>query len=305
LRTTGAINRLIDRDFGDSAFVLFRQNDPSLSKYLKGPTYKAVAARAAKAKEEWDKNCRQVLALSARLKDLLDHDRVEAAYGDFDAKRDFLEHYLDKVSFGRLATAVEAPYEFFLQKRKQARSTVAVLRRMIGHNQGTEARAEFESWDRDLGHYLPPEEYKDIKTRIAQAYSKSLSGRRDAKAAADKIRRLLNAGKTTEAYRIYQDARSDLEMYSSRFEFDRLQTEVIGAYDEQEEKRKQVKDYAKKLRQLVSKSKLWEAYNGFKSNRRTLAEWLDAEDFDDLETTVVGTYEKAKAKVKSKTTAKQ
>jgi outer membrane biosynthesis protein TonB len=299
LRTTGTINRLIDRDLGDSAFVLFKQNDASLSKYLKAKTYKAVAARVAKAKEEWEKNCRQVTALSDRLKELLDRDRVEAAYGEFNDKRDFLEHYLDKVSFGRLETAVRAPYEFFLQKRKQARTTVSVLRRMIGQNRGTEARAEFESWDRDLGQYLPQEEYTDIKTRIAQAYSKSVLGRRDAKATSDKIRRLLNGGRTTEAYRIYQDARSDLEMYSSRFEFDRLQTEVISAYDEQEDKRKQVKDYAKKLRQLVSKNKQWDAYKGFTANRRNLSEWLDAGDFDDLEHTVVGAYEKARTKTRS------
>jgi hypothetical protein len=299
LRTTGAINRLIDHNLGDSAFVLFKQNDASLSKYLKGQTYKAVAVRAANAKEDWEKNCRQVKALLTGLRELLDRDRVEAAYGEFDDKRDFLEHYLDKVSFARLETAVRAPYEFFQQKRKQARSTVSVLRRMIGQNRGTEARAEFESWDRDLGQYLPAEEYTDIKTRIAQAYSKSVSGRRDARAVSDKIRRLLNQGMATEAYKIFQDARSNVELYSSKFEFDRLQTEVLSAYDEQEDKRKQVKEYAKKLRQFVSKNKLWDAYQGFEANRRTLREWLDAEDFSDLENTVVGTYEKAKVKVKT------
>ena len=299
LRLAGTIDRLIDRDFGDSAYVLFRQNDASLSKFLKAQTYKAVAARAAKAKEGWDKNCRQAMVVTVRLKDLLDRDRPESAYNDFDDKRDFLEHYLDKVSFSRLETAVRAPYEFFLQKRKQARTTVSVLRRMIGRNQGTEASAEFISWDRDLGHYLPAEEYTDIKARIAQAYSKSVSGRRDAKATSDKIRRLLNGDRTTEAYRIFQDARSDLELYSSKFEFDRLQTEVISAYDEQEDKRKQVKDYAKKLRQLVSKNKLWDAYKGFTSNRKALSEWMDAEDFNDLESTVVGTYEKAHAKART------
>ena len=300
LRTTGTINRLINRNLGDSAFVLFKQNDAVLSKYLKAPTYKAVAARTAKAKEDWDKNCRQAQSLSAHLKDLLDRDKPESAYNNFDDKRDFLEHYLDRVSFGRLETAVRAPYEFFLEKRKQARTTVSVLKRMIGRNQGTEAKAEFESWERDLVHYLPAEEYSDIKARIAQAYSKSVLGRRDAKTTSDKILRLLNGGRTTEAYRMFQDARSDLELYSSKFEFDRLQTEVIIAYDEQEDKRKQVKDYAKKLRQLVSKNKLWDAYKGFTTNRRNLSEWMDAGDFNDLENTVVGTYEKAQKKVKSR-----
>jgi hypothetical protein len=299
LRTAGSIDRLIDRKDGDSAFAVFRQNDAVLAKYLKAATYKAVAARAAKAKDDWEKNDRQAMAVLTRIKDLLDRDKVEAAYDDFDDKRDFLEHYLDRVSFGRLETAVRAPYEFFLQKRKQARTTVSVLRRMIGRNQGTEARAEFESWDRDLGNYLPAEEYTDIKARIAQAYSKSVLGRRDAKATSDKIRRLLNGDRTTDAYRIFQDSRSDLELYSSKFDFDRLQTEVISAYDEQEDKRKQAKDYAKKLRQLVSKNKLLDAYKGFATNRRTLSEWLDAEEFNDLDTTVVGTYEKAKVKVRT------
>jgi predicted transcriptional regulator len=115
LRTTGTINRLIDRNLGDSAFALFRQNDAFLSQYLKGPTYKAVAVRAAHAKEDWEKNCRQAQALSARLKDLLERDRAEAVYGEFDDKRDYLDHYLDKVSFARLETSVRVPYEFFLQ----------------------------------------------------------------------------------------------------------------------------------------------------------------------------------------------
>ena len=305
LKTTGAINRLIDRNLGDSAFVLFKQNDASLSKYLKSQTYKAVVVQVSRAKEDWDKNCRQVKALVTRIKDLLDRDRVEEAFNDFDDKRDFLEHYCDKVSFARLETAVRAPYEFFMQKRKQAKTTVSVLRQMIGQNRGTEARAEFESWEMDLGHYLPAEEYTDIKARIAQAYSKSVSGRSDAKAISDKIRRLLNQGKATEAYRTYQDARSTLELYSSRFEYDRLQTEVISAYDDQEDKRKQVKDYAKKLRQLVSKNKVWDAYKDFTANRRTLSEWLDAGDFNDLEATVVGSYEKAKAKTKAKTVSQR
>ena len=38
---------------------------------------------------------------------------------------------------------------------------------------------------------------------------------------------------------------------------------------------------------------------GFTSNRKALSEWLDAEDFNELETTVVGTYEKAHVKAKT------
>lgn len=300
LRTTGTINRLIDRNLGDSAFTLFRQNDAFLLKYLKGQTYKAVAARAAHAKEDWEKNCRQAQALSARLKNLLERDRPEAAYGEFDDKRDYLQHYLDKVSFARLETSVRVPYEFFLQKRKQARTAVSVLKRMIGQNQSVEAKDEFERREKELGHFLPAEEFTDIKTRVAQAYAKSVSGRRDAKAMAGRIRNLLGDGRITEAYRLYQDSRSSLELYCSKSEFVSLQNEVISTYDEQEDKRKLVKDYAKKLKQLVSKNKLWVAYKGFKTSRRTLSEWLDPEDFNDLENTVVGTYEKARQKARSR-----
>jgi outer membrane biosynthesis protein TonB len=298
--TTKAIDHLIDRNMGDTAFSLFRQNDAFLAKYLKPATYRTVAARAARAKADWDKNSHHAQELSSRLREMADRDRAEAAWTEFDDKRDFLAQYLDRVSLGRLETSLRVPYEFFMERRKQARTTVSVIKRMIGQNQSGEARAEFDRRDKDLDRFLPAEEYKDIKNRVAQAYEKSVSGRRDAKAASDRIRKLLHDNKITDAYKTFQDSRPVLELYCSKVEFSRLQTEVISAYDDQEDKRKLVKVYAKKLKQLVAQNKLWVAYKGFETSRRTLSEWLDAEEFNDLENTVVGAYEKARAKARKK-----
>jgi hypothetical protein len=45
----------------------------------------------------------------------------------------------------------------------------------------------------------------------------------------------------------------------------------------------------------VAKNKLWEAYKGFRLNRRTFSEYLDAQSYADLESTVMNAYDKAKA----------
>lgn len=50
----------------------------------------------------------------------------------------------------------------------------------------------------------------------------------------------------------------------------------------------------------MGKNKLWDAYKGFKLNHSALSEYLDAQSYADLESTVVGTYDKASEKVRSR-----
>jgi hypothetical protein len=187
-----------------------------------------------------------------------------------------------------------------MQKRRQERAVVSTLKRMIRQNQGVEARAEFDRCSKDLGRFLHEDEYKEISSKVSQAFESSVRGRKEAKTAIDKIHHLLGEDKISEAYRLFQDCRPTLSLYISDADFTRLSTEVTDAYDEQEKKVKQVKDYAKKLKQLVAKNKLWDAYKGFRMNHRALGEYLDAQSYADLENTVVGAYEKAHAKARNR-----
>jgi hypothetical protein len=301
LRICGTINRFIEKDRGDTAFALFNQKDAFLVTYLAGPMYKAVGARAARAKNDFEKNCKLAQTLADRLQDMAQREnRVIAAHENFYDKRDYLEQYLVNWKFSRLETAVRVPYEAFMQKRRQERAVVSTLKRMIRQNQGVEARAEFDRCSKDLGRFLPEDEYKEISSKVSQAFESSVRGRKEAKTAIDKIHHLLGEDKISEAYRLFQDCRPTLSLYISDADFTRLSTEVTDAYDEQEKKVKQVKDYAKKLKQLVAKNKLWDAYKGFRMNHRALGEYLDAQSYADLENTVVGAYEKAHAKARNR-----
>lgn len=294
----GTVNSLIEREHGDSAYALFNLNAAFLAKHLDAKMYKSLSDKATAAKADNAKNCKQAQTIAAGIKTLLDREKPEAAYSEFDDKQDTLAHFLDKITFSRLETTVRVAYQFFLQQRKQARGTVSMLRRMIGQNQCVEARAEFEGRKNNLARFLPNDEFTDIKTRVAAAYDKSVVARRDAKAAAEKIWKLLSEDKIQDAYGLFQDSRAVLELYSSKSVYSNLRSEVITAYDELEEKRKQAREYAKKLRQFVSGNKLWDAYKDFKTNRRALHEYLDPDAFSDLEKTVVEAYEKTKGKSK-------
>ncbi len=296
MKIIGSVNRFIDKNQGDSAYILFMQRDPYLSKYCAPKTYTAVLGRAAHAKAEFEKNCKIALDISAKLKAMIAKDNPEGAYGLYDDKKDFLEHYMDNVTFKRTQTLVFVPYDFFMDKRKQARSGVAMLKRMIGQDKCVEAKTEFLSRDKDLTKYLPKKEYDDIRDKVYVAYDKTINGRKEANQTATKIRALLADDKIAEAYKAFKDAKSILETYLSKNEYTGLQSEVISTYDEQEDKRKQVKDYAQKLRQMVSHNKLWDAYKGFTMNKKTLNDYLDAETYADLEKTVIGTYNKAREK---------
>jgi hypothetical protein len=292
------IGSLIAREHGDSAYAVFTMNAEFLAKHLDSKMYKSLSDKVTAAKADFAKNCRRAQTIAAGIKTLLDREKPEAAYSEFNDKQDTLDQYLDKVTVSRLETAVRVAYEFLLQQRKQARGTVSVLRRMIGQNQCVEAHAEFEGRKKDLARFLPDDEFTDIKARVATAYDKSVVGRRDAKAATEKIWKLLAEDKIQDAYRLFQDSRSVLELYSSKSVYSNLRSEVITAHDELEGKQKQAKEYAKKLRQFASGNKIWDAYKGFNTNRRALREYLDPDAFSDLEKTVVEAYEKAKAKSK-------
>jgi hypothetical protein len=301
LRISSDINRLIEKDRGDTAYALFCRQDVFLAAYLSAPMYATVKSRAARAKTDFEQNCKLAQALSDKLQAKAQRDdRVLAAHDEFDDKRDYLKQYLVNWQFARLETALRVPYDAFMQKRKQAQAVVSVLNRMIRQNQVVEARSEFLRCDRDLGCYLPGGEYKEISAKVSRAYDGSVKGRKEAKITVDKIRRLLAEDNVSEAYRMFQDSRSALELYVSDADFIRLKTEVTDAFDEQDKKVKQVKEYAKKLKQLVAKNKLWDAYKGFKLNHTALSEYLDAQSYAELESTVVGTYDKAREKARSR-----
>jgi|GEM_PF-1383144 hypothetical protein len=294
-----AINRLIEKDRGDTAYALLSNNDGVLKAYLPARIYGSLRSRASRAKSEWENNCAAAQALADRLQMRAQkEDGVLSAHDEFEEKRDFLEHYLVNWKFSRLAVAVGAPYDAFMDKRKQARATGSAIRRLIRENQGVEARAEFQNVERNLGRYLPRDEYADLSAKVSQAYEATLQGRKEARAKVEKVHGLLGMDKAAEAYRVFTDAQQTLETYLSSTEFDRVRNEVTSAYDDLEKKASQVHEYAKKLRQLVAKNKLWDAYKGFRMNHSALAEYLDAQAYADLESTVVGAYEKAKAKAR-------
>ena len=300
LRIAGSINHFIEQDRGDSAYNLFMRRDAYLAEFLNAKTYKAVASRAARAKTDFEGSGAQAQALAQKLRGMVKEGRPEATCAAFDDKRDFLRHYLDKADFARLESDVRVPYEAFLQKRKGARAVVSIINRMLWQNKSVEARTEYIKNEGALSRFLPREEYAEVKTKVEHAYNAAITGRREAQATAVGIRQLVGKGRLAEAYRAFQGSRQTLELYLSETEFTGLQNEVVSAYDEQEDKRKQVKEYAKKLRQLVSRNKVWDAYKGLKLNRVALREYLDAESYADLENTVVSAYNKAHERVRKR-----
>ena len=292
------IKNLITANDGDSAYSLFRLKDTFLAKHLNAQKYRSLKEQAIRAKADYTKNCNLAIALAGKLQALVQRGMVETAHGEFDDKRDYLEHYLAPGSFAQLQTAVRVSYKNFLQKRDKARSTVSALKGMLWQNQATAAYAEFGRHMDSFKRFLPEDEYLEIKTKINQAYSSSVRGRREAQTTSARIKQLLGEGNISDAYQTYRDSRSSLELYLSTVEFSNLQTAVTSVYNEQEEKRKQVIDYSKKLEQLVAKNKLWDAYKGFMMNRRALREYLGEQAYADLEKTVVVTYTAARAKAK-------
>jgi hypothetical protein len=300
LRIAGTINRFIEQDQGDSAYNLFMRRDAYLAEFLNAKTYKSVASRASRAKTDFEQSGSKARALAQKVRGMLAEDRAEAANALFEDKRDYLRHYLDKADFAKLESGVRTANEAFLQKRKKARAVVSVINRMLWQNKSVEARAEFARSDDVLSRFLPRDEYIQVKTKVEHAYSAAVAGRREAHTAAAGIRQLVAKGRLGDAYRAFQGSRQTLELYLSEAEFTGLQNEVVSAYDEQEDKRKQVKEYAKKLRQFVSRNKLWDAYKGFKLNRVALRQYLDAESYVDLENTVVSAYNKAHEKVRKR-----
>jgi hypothetical protein len=296
-----AINRFIEKDRGDTAFMLLSNDDGILKAYLPARVYTSLHSRASRAKSQWESNCAAALALADKLQTRAQkEDGVLSAHGEFEEKHDFLEQYLVNWRFSRLAVAVGTPYDAFMDKRKQARATGSAIRRLIRENQGVEAAAQFRNVERNLGRYLPRDEYADLSAKVSQAYQATLQGRKEAHARVDKIHGLLGMDKSLEAYRVFTDAQQTLETYLSSTEFDGVRTEVTSAYDDLEKRTGQVREYAKKLRQLVAKNKLWDAYKGFRMNHAALAEYLDAQAYADLESMVVGAYEKAKSKARRK-----
>ena len=133
-------------------------------------------------------------------------------------------------------------------------------------------------------------------TKVSTAYNNSIHGRTSANTTAGRIRDLLNEGRNADAYTAFKESRATLEQYLPETEFTSLQTEVTAAWEEQEKKTTQARNYAKMLKQRVAKNQTWEAYRDFKLNRAGLSEYLDAQTYADLETTVVNAYEQAHRK---------
>ena len=300
LRITGTINRFIEQDQGDSAYNLFMRRDAYLAEFLNAATYKSVASKAARAKADFEKDSSKAQALAQKLRGMVAEDHAETAYALFEDKRDYLRHYLDKADFAKLESGVRVSNEALMQKRKKARAVVSIINRMLWQNKSVEARTEFARSESVLSRFLPREEYTQVKNKVEHAYSTAVAGRREAHTSAMDIRKLVGKGRLADAYRTFQDSRQTLEMYLSEAEFTGLQNEVVSAYDEQEDKRKQVKEYAKKLRQFVSRNKVWDAYKGFKLNRVALRQYLDADSYVDLENTVVSAYNKAHEKTRKR-----
>jgi hypothetical protein len=287
-----SMDRLIDRKRGDSAYQTFSRNNSFLVMYLNPATYKKVSRRAEAAKTDFEKNYKSTQNLEEKLYGLIKRDRFLDAHEMFGKKRDYLETYLDKNRFVRLKTAVAESYDAFMAERKKARAVASALKRMIRRHKSVEANAEFNRCEKTLSRYLPSDEYLEIVAKVTKGYNSTLRGRKEAEEAADAIRQLLEQDEIAFAYTTFKEMRPTLEQYTSTDHFTALETEVAYAWGEQEKKVKQAREYAKKLRQLVSKKRTSDAYKDFRKHRHVLAKYLDSQSFTDLESTIVEAYKK-------------
>lgn len=284
-RTVASINSLIAALRGDSASVLFSRNSTFLINFCTAATYKKTSERVEHAKKEYDKNIHDAHNLSARLKAMALHDREEvAAYEQFKEKRAYLAHYLDKNSFSSLEAVLRAPYDAFMTQRKEAHVFAAALKRMLRDGQYSIAKFQFDQNNKQLGRYLPADEYVEIMTRVATSYSNSIHGRKAANATAGKIRDLLHENRASDARTAYKESREMLEKYLPQAEFESLQTEVSATWEAQEKTVIQARNYARLLKSRLAKSHSAEACRDFAANRDGLSEYLDAQTFADLET---------------------
>jgi hypothetical protein len=296
LRTLKNIDGLIDRKWGDSAYNTFYQNNDLLSSFLSTDTYKGAADRVEVAKNDFQKNGKKAQNLETSLWDLLREDRTLAASEKFDEQRAFLEHYLGNSGFTRLKTSVGASYNAFMVERKKAQAIVVTLRRMIKQFKGVEAQAEFYSNQRTFERYLPQDEYLEMVAMVEKAYNGTLQGRKEANETADAIRNLIANDEMLFAYSTFKEMKPTLERYTSEKDFTALETEVEYAREEYGKKVKQAKEYAKELKQLIGDKNPGAAYKGFRSHRRELEKYLDAQTFSDLEAAVREAYNKSGVK---------
>ncbi|MBN1128176.1 MAG: hypothetical protein JXA71_04285 [Chitinispirillaceae bacterium] len=286
------MDKLINRNRGDSAYQTFRQNDSFLAVYLGSSTYKKAGARAAAAKTDFEKKCGSAQTLEKKLYAQINRDRVLDAYETFRKRRDYLETYLDRSRFVRLKTAVTVSYDAFMAERKKARALVTALMRMIRKRQAVEAKAEFNRCEQTLARYLPSDEYREIVANVSKGYNSTLRGREEAEEATDAIRQLLEKDEIAYAYATFREMRPTLEQFTSHDRFTALETEVSYAWGEREKKVKHAREYAKELKQLVSKKRTSDAYKRFRQHRQALAKYLDSQSFSDLESMIVDAYKK-------------
>jgi hypothetical protein len=292
-----AINNLIADERGDSANTLFIKNANLLRNYSAGSAYKKTSERVAQAKQAYEKNVREAGVTASRLKTMAQHSlNAEAAYDQFKYERGYFAHYLDKSNFASLETSLRTSHDSFMERRKESHVIVTGLKRMLRDRQYTIAKSMFDQNNKQLACYLPTDEYMEIMTNVTVAYTNSIHGRSSANATAGKIRELLAEGKVIDAYTAFKESRSMLEQYLPEIEFTGIKTEVTAACEEREKKTGKAKEYAKMIKQHIEKKQTTEAYHDFKQNRTELNEYLDAQTYADLETTVMNAYEQADGK---------
>lgn len=241
--------------------------------------------------EEFNKNSMRAATMAAKVRGLLDEGKTEEAITVFQIYQGNMDRYLDARAFSNLKALVEAADSRDRNARTAAAEQARTIERFLDQDKVSEASAELERDRNALLRYMEKQEFKNLESRVSRANAEFKERQTAAFSVEREIRSRLAAGKTDDAYVMFEKTRSDLEAGLPNEEMANLTREVAAAHDALQDKMKLAVLSERDIRSLIAAGKGAAALSRFEENRALLQKFLNAKAFFPLKAMRTGRTE--------------
>ncbi|MBD3392519.1 MAG: hypothetical protein GF418_10580 [Chitinivibrionales bacterium] len=284
------IEGLVRREEGARAHAQFDKHKRELQKYLDAETYKALQAKAVRARSEHAARKKRAVKIAGRIVALLDQKRAKEAYTLFDENEDDLRRFTGPKSFAQLEKRVEAVYDDLKEKERWAVQQTRSIKGLVRRRRPEEARDQFTKLQAELTKYLDAGAFTSLEEQVAAAYRQYRRNVGKMVALEKRIRALIRSDSLDAAHDAFLSNEADLKRYLGEEARAKIEQMVMTPYRALMQKREKAEEYASTVYKLLRKNEIVGAHKTFTAFRPQLQATLDAKSFTRLQKTVVEKY---------------
>jgi hypothetical protein len=220
----------------EAAYAAFDNKRDFLRHYLDKADFVRFESDVRVPYEAFLQKRKGALAVVSIIKRMLWQNKSVEARAEYVKNEATLSRFLPREEYTEVKTKVEHAYNAAITGRREAHTTAAGIRQLVGKGKLANAYRAFQDSRQTLEMYLSEAEFTGLQNEVVSAYDELEDKRKQVKEYAKKLRQFVARNKLWDAYKGFKLNRVALRKYMDADSYTDLENTVVSAYNKAHER---------------------------------------------------------------------